>query len=282
MIIKDKIKNICEKNEILTSKEIKNRVQNKYATNRDSIIPSDYCYNITNLGANEAHFFIYLEHNKYHYVGEDYNYSGNIYHTPKGSKERQLVGVWENGKKRLFPNIIKKEETKPVILPKKDQDAFRELNQDDISRLYEEYLKIFDLEVKDLGCKPTEVRHLMGRIGEFKIALHTKGRLAKNVNQHGFDVITTDGRKISVKATAQKRNQFFSINKKTTNKIDQIALVLYEDNEFNVYGPVDYNDKLVKTVKPREYDYTTTYEFPIKRFIKYCKKFPVGQKLSEF
>ena len=48
--------------------------------------------------------------------------------------------------------------------------------------LYEEYFDILKLEIKVFGYKPTETRHLFGRIGKFKFALSTKGTLAKKCN----------------------------------------------------------------------------------------------------
>jgi hypothetical protein len=49
---------------------------------------------------------------------------------------------------------------------------------------------------------PTELRHLCGRIGELYAALITNGQMATAVNQKGYDVVSGDGEKISVKTTA--------------------------------------------------------------------------------
>lgn len=49
---------------------------------------------------------------------------------------------------------------------------------------------------------PTELRHLCGRIGELYAALITNGRMATEVNQKGYDVVSADGERISVKTTA--------------------------------------------------------------------------------
>ena len=72
------------------------------------------------------------------------------------------------------------------------------LNRDKIEELYNSYLEIITWETETLGCKPTEVRHLIGRLGEFYCALSVDGILAHEVNQHGFDIITKGGRTISV------------------------------------------------------------------------------------
>lgn len=52
------------------------------------------------------------------------------------------------------------------------------------------------------GVPPTELRHLCGRIGELYAALISNGQMATEVNQHGYDVVSADGERISVKTTA--------------------------------------------------------------------------------
>lgn len=87
-------------NEIFTRDEIVDRVVLKYKTNRSSVIPSDYCYNRTNNDiqkrfSKQLHIFEYLSNGKYKYLGENYSYVGNIYHSAKGEVE-QIVGEWIN------------------------------------------------------------------------------------------------------------------------------------------------------------------------------------------
>ncbi len=43
------------------------------------------------------------------------------------------------------------------------------------------------------GVRPTELRHLCGRIGELYAALITNGQMATEVNQEGYDVVSGDG-----------------------------------------------------------------------------------------
>ncbi len=113
------------------------------------------------------------------------------------------------------------------------------LTKSQIEILYQKYLDIIRLETIELGCAPTEVRHLIGRLGEFYCALKTNGTLAKEINQHGFDVISEDGRRISVKTTAQIGN-FVSINKKTLDKVDDLMILQYVNNELQII----YYDKI--------------------------------------
>jgi len=107
------------------------------------------------------------------------------------------------------------------------------IEQEKIKSFYDKYFEILKLEIKELGCKPTELRHLIGRLGEFHCAMLTNGELAHTPNQHGFDVISENGKKISVKSTAQKSG-FVSINKKTINLFDEIMVLQLVDLEFHL------------------------------------------------
>ncbi|KAF0092547.1 MAG: putative N-glycosylase-DNA lyase protein [Fusobacteria bacterium] len=77
------------------SKQIKNIVNIKYGKKIDNIIPSDYCYNITNNGIknykNYLHIFINRGTGLYEYVGENYKYTGTV------SNKGATVGEWING-----------------------------------------------------------------------------------------------------------------------------------------------------------------------------------------
>jgi hypothetical protein len=98
------------------------------------------------------------------------------------------------------------------------------MTSEEIKVLHQKYLDILELEVSQFGCKPTEVRHLIGRIGEFHCALHVNGTLAQVTNQHGFDVIDNHGNRISVKTTAQKSG-FISLNKNTFDMFDKLMII---------------------------------------------------------
>jgi hypothetical protein len=113
------------------------------------------------------------------------------------------------------------------------------LTKTQIEVLYQKYLDVIKLETIELGCAATEVRHLIGRLGEFYCALQTNGTLAKEVNQHGFDVVSENGRRISVKTTAQTTG-FIAINKRTLNKVDDLMILQYTNNELQII----YFDKI--------------------------------------
>ena len=98
------------------------------------------------------------------------------------------------------------------------------------ARFAQSYLALVKLEVEEFGAKPTEVRHLLGRLGEFECEFIVGGTLAHRANQHGFDVIAKDGRKISVKTTAQKTG-FVAISQKTLHHADDLMLPQYENGQ---------------------------------------------------
>lgn len=213
-----------EKGNTLTSKEIKEKIITKYNTNPGSIILSDYCYNRYNKGITfTKHLFIYINRSTYRYVGENYAYTGLIFQKPKGEEYESVVGEWDKGQLCLY---------------QKDQTSeHASIGISQIKKLYEEYLEMLRFEMNVLGCKATELRHLIGRLGEFFCVLYTDGELAKVTNQHGYDVIK-DGRRISVKTTAQD-NSFISINKNTFDQFDDFFVVQYKDDDFKLlfYGP---------------------------------------------
>jgi hypothetical protein len=100
------------------------------------------------------------------------------------------------------------------------------MNVEDIHNLLHTYLDILKLEVETFNCKPTEVRHLIGRIGEFICAIHVNGQLTRVPNQHGFDVLDPFGKRISVKTTAQKTG-FISLNKNTMEDFDFLMVIQF-------------------------------------------------------
>jgi hypothetical protein len=106
--IRDKIFNVFGADhfgQILSSREIIDIVEAAYrGTNRTSVIPSDYCYNIVNRGIKfEFHLLEHKGAGQYKVLGPGYDYEGPIYW--KGKK----IGEWRKGEKRprIWENITK-------------------------------------------------------------------------------------------------------------------------------------------------------------------------------
>ncbi|WP_425599499.1 DUF6998 domain-containing protein, partial [Pseudofulvimonas gallinarii] len=113
------------------------------------------------------------------------------------------------------------------------------ITADRIQKLHDKYLELIRLETLEFGVKPTEVRHLIGRLGEFHCALQVGGKLAHLANQHGFDVVCSNDRRISVKTTAQVSG-FVSISKSTLDRVDDLMVVQFLDGNISTvyFGPV--------------------------------------------
>jgi hypothetical protein len=128
-----------------------------------------------------------------------------------------------------------------------------------VQQLYDRYLELLRLEINEFGVKPTEVRHLIGRLGEFYCALQVGGTLAHVANQHGFDVICAKGRRISVKTTAQTTG-FVPIGKATLDKADDLMIIQYREGKLSIlyYGPIEPAAKAA-----RYYDTVGKYELDI-------------------
>ncbi len=79
--------------DIVSVGEIRRRLLAKFPqTKKGSIIPSDHCYNIINLGIpfnRIPKMFLFVEKGKYRIVGENYPYEGDIFW--KGER----VGNWK-------------------------------------------------------------------------------------------------------------------------------------------------------------------------------------------
>lgn len=130
-----------------------------------------------------------------------------------------------------------------------------------MKHLFDKYLELVRLEIDEFGVKPTEVRHLIGRLGEFFCALQVNGNLAHLANQHGFDVVCSKGRRISVKTTAQVTG-FVAIGKSTIHQVDDLMIIQYRDGELSTiyYGPVGPAIEVC-----RFYDYSGKHELDISK-----------------
>ena len=215
LTIYEQLKEVLEGREgdIITATEMKDVLTVKYGTNKESVLLADYCYNRYNNGISfTKHLFQYIDRNMYKYLGENARYTGLIFQKKKGEASECIVGEWIDGVKYMHRDGLSKAQ---------------------IIQLYTYYNEIWRYELQILQSKPTELRHLMGRIGEFLCVLETDGQLALNVNEPGYDVIGANGRKISVKTTAQ-RNGFVVINRNTFHLWDDLFVVQYKNDMFQV------------------------------------------------
>lgn len=85
------------------------------------------------------------------------------------------------------------------------------------------------------GVPATELRHLSGRLGELYAALITNGQMAMAVNQHGYDVVSGIGEKVSVKTTAMMgASGQIAFNPNTLNHVDRIIILRINTEEMQI------------------------------------------------
>ncbi len=85
------------------------------------------------------------------------------------------------------------------------------------------------------GVPAAELRHLNGRIGELYVALITNGQMATEVNQKGYDVISQDGERISVKTTTMSGGTgHIPFNPKTLDQVDRVFVLKINAEEMQI------------------------------------------------
>ncbi|GAA3977757.1 DUF6998 domain-containing protein [Allohahella marinimesophila] len=81
----------------------------------------------------------------------------------------------------------------------------------------------------------TDLRHLCGRIGELYTALITIGQMATEVNRYGYEVVSSEGDRISVKTTeTMGAGGYVSFNPNTLNLADRIVILRINTDEMQI------------------------------------------------
>lgn len=96
------------------------------------------------------------------------------------------------------------------------------LTQVQIIQSLAEALSWFEKEVS-WGVSPAELNHLTGRIGELYAAMITRGQMALDTNQRGYDVVSADNERISVKTVTSSPSVTF--NQNTFDQVDRIMIL---------------------------------------------------------
>lgn len=90
------------------------------------------------------------------------------------------------------------------------------------------------------GVPPTELRHLCGRIGELYAALITNGQMAVAVNQQGYDVVSGQGERISVKTTAMMGGTgHIAFNPRSLDQVDRVIVLRINTEDMQVETLLD-------------------------------------------
>ena len=95
------------------------------------------------------------------------------------------------------------------------------LSQVQVIQSLAEALSWFEKEL-DWGVSPAELNHLTGRIGELYAAMITRGQMALDTNQRGYDVISAENEHISVKTVTSSTQVTF--NRNTFDLVDRVMV----------------------------------------------------------
>lgn len=104
------------------------------------------------------------------------------------------------------------------------------LSQTQIIRSLGEALAWLEKELS-WGAQIAELRHLTGRIGELYAAMVTRGQMAISVNQHGYDVVSAEGHRISVKTITSSSKISFNPNTISQATHVMILQIEFDENE---------------------------------------------------
>jgi pyruvate/2-oxoglutarate dehydrogenase complex dihydrolipoamide acyltransferase (E2) component len=112
------------------------------------------------------------------------------------------------------------------------------LSQVQIIRSLAEALGWFEKEL-EWGVDPAELRHLTGRIGELYAAMITRGQMALATNQRGYDVVSAEGERISVKTVTS--SAYISFRKSTLGEVQRamILRIVIEEGEASIQELTD-------------------------------------------
>lgn len=96
------------------------------------------------------------------------------------------------------------------------------LSQVQIIQSLAEALTWFEKEIS-WGVSPGELNHLTGRIGELYAAMITRGQMALDTNQRGYDVVSASNERISVKTITSSTHVAF--NQSTFHHVDRVMIL---------------------------------------------------------
>lgn len=148
-----------------------------------------------------------------------------------------------------------------IKLLQQEQRALMSLSQIQIIKALAEALQWLEKELA-WGAPIQELRHLTGRIGELYTAMITRGQMATAVNQHGYDVVSADGERISVKTvTSASRVDF---NRATIDQVDRVVILRINLDEGEP-SLEELMDLPIGEVLPQLRDIGTALYFPVPR-----------------
>lgn len=117
------------------------------------------------------------------------------------------------------------------------------LTQVQIIQSLAEALSWFEKELS-WGVAAGELNHLTGRIGELYAAMITRGQMALETNQRGYDVISAENERISVKTVTSSGNVAF--NPSTFELVDRVMILRVNvDDELGISVEEIFDDTAI-------------------------------------
>lgn len=124
------------------------------------------------------------------------------------------------------------------------------LSQTQIIRSLGEALQWFEKELS-WGAQIAELRHLTGRIGELYAAMITRGQMATAINQVGYDVVSAEGDKISVKTITSSTKISFNLSTIHNASRVMILQIVLDETEPSIRELLDCStDELASLLRP--------------------------------
>lgn len=112
------------------------------------------------------------------------------------------------------------------------------ISQTQIIRSLGEALAWFEKEI-EWGVPPQNLNHLTARIGELYAAMVTRGQMALAVNQRGYDVVSAEKERISVKTVTTSNH--VDINRNTFDVVDRVMVLRLntDDDDISIEEIID-------------------------------------------
>jgi hypothetical protein len=134
------------------------------------------------------------------------------------------------------------------------------LTQVQIIQSLAEALAWFEKELS-WGVAPAELNHLTGRIGELYAAMITRGQMAPETNQRGYDVVSSANERISVKTITTSTQ--VSFNASTFELVDRVMVFRVNVDEENGISVEELLDESAESAKDKMRLSAGNYIYPI-------------------
>lgn len=136
------------------------------------------------------------------------------------------------------------------------------LSQVQIIQSLAEALSWFEKEIS-WGVSSGELNHLTGRIGELYAAMITRGQMALDTNQRGYDVVSASNERISVKTITTSTHVGF--NQNSFHHVDRVMILRINIDDEKGVSVEELLDASAAEVRQLVREQAGKLVYPIKR-----------------